>query len=372
MKTLSALFALIGATIGIGVLALPYTFGASGVVPSILLLIIALVLTLILNSLYVEVLLHVKGRHQFAGYAGKFFGNTGKLIATGALLVGAYGACLAYIIQGGIFLNTLIPAVSPFYFSLAFFFCIALVGLLNLRVFTTIQSVMVVVLLALITVLCVLGIPHIQVQNFVLVGNSFEKILLPYGVLLFAFSGYSIIPEMGEITEYKKISLKRAVLGGTSIVAAVYIVFSFLVLGISGGNVSEDAVTGLSASFGSDIVKLVALVALLPVTTSFISLSRVSQDMFVKDLKLSRPLGWFFALYPPLVLFLSGKLGIVRVLEISGGITVGLTGAMLIAMYFKMCAESGIAIPLWKRVMYYTVMAVFVLGIGYEVWRGIG
>lgn len=368
---LPALFALIGATVGIGVLALPYSFSASGVIPSILLLVTALVLTVILNSLYVEVLLHVKGRHQFAGYAGIFFGNTGKLMATGALLVGAYGACLAYIIQGGIFLNTLIPAVSPFYFSLAFFFCIALVGLLNLRVFTTIQSVMVVVLLALITVLCVLGIPHIQIENFVLVGNSIERILLPYGVLLFAFSGYSIIPEMGEITGYKKIPLKRAVLGGTSVVAVVYVIFAFLVLGISGGNVSEDAVTGLSASFGPDIVKLVALVALLPVTTSFISLSRVSQDMFVSDLKMPHPLGWFLALYPPLILFLSGKLGIVRVLEISGGITVGLTGALLIAMYLKMCKQNKIRVSRRKKVMYYAVMCVFVLGIGYEVFRGI-
>lgn len=371
MKTLSVLFTLIGATIGIGVLALPYSFGASGLIPAVFLLALAFALTVILNSLYVEVLLHVKGKHQFAGYAGKFFGKKGQAIATIALLVGAYGACLAYIIQGGVFLHTLIPVVSPFYFSLAFFFVISLVGLLNLKIFSTVQSIMVGILLCLITILCVIGLPHIEAQNYSLVGDTIGDMLLPYGVLLFAFSGYSIIPELGEITGYKRATLKKAVIGGTIVVAVVYLIFSLLVLGISGNNVSEDAVTGLSASFGTDIVKVIALVALLPVATSFISLSRVAQDLFVADLNMSRPLGWFLALYPPLVLFLSGKVGIVRVLEISGGITVGLTGVLLVAMYLRMREREKSPISARKRIVYYAVMSIFVIGIGYEVLRSL-
>lgn len=370
-RTLLASLTLIGATIGIGVLALPYSFGTSGVVPAIFLLVLAFILTLILNTLYVEILLHVKGKHQLAGYAGKFFGKKGQIVATVSLLVGAYGACLAYIIQGGVFLHTIVPVVSPFYFSLLFFFIISLVGLLNLKVFSTVQSIMVGILLLLITLLCITGLPYIQPDNYSLIGSTLGDTLLPYGVLLFAFAGYSIIPEMGEITAYQKTTLKRAVIGGTIVVGVVYLIFPLLVLGISGNHVSEDAVTGLTAVFGADIVRIVAFVALLPVTTSFISLSRVTQDMFIADLGMARPLGWFLALYPPLILFLTGRVGIVKVLEISGGITAGLTGVLLVAMYLRMRAQKKSSISLQKRILYYAVMSIFVIGIGYEVLRSL-
>lgn len=370
MKTLLASFTLIAATIGIGILALPYTFSRSGLVPAITLLIIALVLTVTINLLYVEVLLHVKGKHQFAGYAGLFFGKTGKVLATVALLVGAYGACLAYIIQGGIFLNTAFPLLSEFYFSLLFFLMISLVGLMNMKLFSELQSIMVGVLLVLITVLSIVGIAYISPQHFDITSTKLSEILLPYGVLLFAFSGYSIIPEVGEITQYNRRSLRKAVIVGTGVVALVYVVFSTVILGITGEQVSEDAVVGLTSVFGADMVKYIALVALLPVTTSYISLSRVAQDLFVRDLKIHGPLGWFFALYPPMLLFLTGGLGIVKVLEISGGITVGLTGALLVAIYFKMASQKHVPITASKRVWYVLVAAVFIAGIVYEVTRG--
>lgn len=365
MKLLPPLFTLIGATIGVGILALPYAFVRSGIVIGVWHVLLAFVLTLTLNLMYVQVLLHVKGRKQLAGYAGTYFGKRGKIIAAVSLLIGAYGACVAYIIQGGIFLNLLFPDLPAFYFSLIFFMIIASILLTELRFFSYVQSFMVGTLLILITVIGALGFSYVQPANFGVHGSTLTDFLLPYGVLLFAFAGYSVIPELGEITRYDGKILKRAVLIGTSIVAVVYVLFPVIIVGISGDATSEDAISGLEPILGITTTKVVAAVALVAITTACISLSRVARDLYEADFKLSKSLSWFLAIYPPLLIFLLGKVSFVRILEISGGITVGLAGVLIGAMYLKLSRANN------KRLFVWLVMIVFSFGVLYELLRAL-
>jgi amino acid permease len=370
-RLLPTLFTLIGTTIGVGILALPYAFTRSGIVVGIGQVIVAYLLTLVLNLLYVEILLHIKGRHQLAGYAGKFFGSKGKVIATISLLIGAYGACLAYILQGGIFLHTLLPTLPAFYFSLLFFFVIALLLLLDLTLFSYVESIMVGLLLVLIVLIGGVGIRYVDPSNYLLQGNSLGDFFLPYGILLFAFSGYSVIPELGELTNYHRQTLIKAVVLGTTLVAVVYTLFPLLIVGISGGLTSEDAITGLQPFMGSMVTKIAAAVALLPVATSFISLGRVTRDLYEADLKLPKPLSWFLAIYPPLLIFLWNKVGFVKVLEISGGITVGLAGLLICAIYLKIGrhGKTRYTVVSLPAAIIYLVMCVFSFGILYELFR---
>ncbi|MCA9389977.1 hypothetical protein KC571_01120, partial [candidate division WWE3 bacterium] len=197
-----AIFTLIGTTIGAGILALPYTFMQSGFLVGAISLGIVFVITLLLNLFYAEILVHVKEKHQFAGYANTFFGRKGKIIATLGLMIGAYGALLAYTIQIGIFLHTLIPSVGAFHFSIGFYIVSSLLILVSLNWFSMIETLMVSGLLLLMGIIIISGVPHITWSNYAQTSSDLTSLLLPYGVLLFAFSGYSVIPEIGQLTDY--------------------------------------------------------------------------------------------------------------------------------------------------------------------------
>ncbi len=148
-------------------------------------------------------------------------------------------------------------------------------------------------------------------------------------------------------------------------VAVVYVLFPVIIVGISGDATSEDAISGLEPILGITTTKVVAAVALVAITTACISLSRVARDLYEADFKLSKSLSWFLAIYPPLLIFLLGKVSFVRILEISGGITVGLAGVLIGAMYLKLSRANN------KRLFVWLVMIVFSFGVLYELLRAL-
>ncbi|MCA9397716.1 hypothetical protein KC573_02705 [candidate division WWE3 bacterium] len=366
-----ALFTLVGTTIGAGILALPYTFMQSGLLYGVAHLLVVLVLTLLMNLTYAEILVDIRGKHQLAGYVNIFLGSKGKYLATIALVVGAYGALLAYTTQSGVFLNTLFPSISAQTFSVLFYGFVVAVTLMNLKFFSMIELAMVLSLLALMSIIVSLGIPQMSVDNLSTVGRSLEHILLPYGVLLFAFSGYSVLPEIGRITQYDPSLLKKAILGGTGLVALVYLGFSTVVLGVSGQGTSQDGITGLLPFLETHIVQMGIVIGVLAIGTSFISMGHVLRDLYQEDLSLSGPLAWFLAVYPSLLLFLAGQLSFVRILEFTGALTVGLSGILLFIMYIMLSKDpkrefSVIKVP---RTIMYIAMVIFASGVLYEIVR---
>lgn len=365
------IFTLIGTTIGAGVLAMPYTFVKSGYLVGLGHLFLVLCLTFVLNLAYAEILVQIKGKHQLAGYAGIFFGQRGKWLASIALLIGGYGALLAYTIQAGIFLHTLVPSVAAAHFSMLFYVIVSSAVFMSLRWFSLIEVVMVVGLLILLGIITILGIPHIQIANYQTISTQLEYLLLPYGVLLFAFSGYSVIPELGMLTKYDAKNLRKVIIAGTLLVAVVYMIFSAVVVGVSGSMTSQDAITGLLAFLESHVVKVGIVIAVIAISTSFISLGHVMRDLYEHDLNVRSPIGWFLAIYPPLLIFILGDIGFVQVLEFSGAVTVGLSGVLLGVMYLKVVSEDKKAkVAKFSPMVIVSSLVIFVMGIFYEIFRG--
>jgi amino acid permease len=67
-----------------------------------------------------EIVLRTKGDHQLTGYAGKYLGGTGKQLMMAAMVIGNYGALLAYIIGEGQSLAELFGG-NPWFWSITFF-----------------------------------------------------------------------------------------------------------------------------------------------------------------------------------------------------------------------------------------------------------
>ena len=108
----------------------------------------------------------------------------------------------------------------------------------------------------------------------------------------------------------------------------VYSLFSFVIVGNFGGGVKEIATLNL--------VRFFSLLGIITMFTAYFALTIAIRDMFRFDFNFSRINGWLAANIIPLLLFLLVyffKLAsFTKILSISGIISAGLTGILILLM----------------------------------------
>jgi tyrosine-specific transport protein len=163
---------------------------------------------------------------------------------------------------------------------------------------------------------------------------SFSKMLIPYGVVLFAFIGTSAIPEMGEELAKNKKDLKKAIIIGSLIPLAIYILFATSIVGVLGSKTHEIGALGLAAILGEKMAFIGALFALLTVSTSFMVLGLALKELFWYDYGLRKNTSWLLACFVPFILFLLVRkvASFTTVLDVTGIITGAIIGILVIIM----------------------------------------
>jgi len=89
---------LTGTVIGAGVLGIPYVVAKAGFLTGLITIIVMGIATLLLNLFMGEITLRTPGNHQLPGYAERYLGKKGKMVAVLAMFFVIYGALTAYII----------------------------------------------------------------------------------------------------------------------------------------------------------------------------------------------------------------------------------------------------------------------------------
>ena len=203
------------------------------------------------------------------------------------------------------------------------------------------------------------GWPAVDISNLFAKSGGAKDFFLPYGAILFALWGASLIPEIEEMLQGAKHLVKRVVSVSIFISAAVYLVFIFLVLGISGFLTSPEAVAGLKDKLGDGVVFLTIIFGLLTTFTSFITLGLTLKKIFNYDLGFSRSFSWAIACFAPLVLFFAGLKDFIKVIGFVGAVMLAVEGILIILMYNKIKKKWLLTLPL---------ILFLVAGIVYEIF----
>lgn len=362
-KTFRAVAVLIGTVIGAGIFGVPYVVAKIGFGPGIFYLLVLGILVLILNLIYGEVILRTPGDHQLTGYAEIYLGKGGKILATLAIFISAYGALLAYLIKTGEFLNLIFGTENPLFFSLLFFILASIALFFGLRAVSFLEGVLVVFLLVLIFLLGLWGIAKIDYINFSHL--DFSNIFLPYGVILFALFGASVIPEIEEILREEHYQLKKAIIVGSLVPLLVYLLFTTIIVGICGQETSDDAISGLIGFLPTGIVNLGAILGVLTMSSSYLTLGYVLREVWFRDFGLPKVFAFLLASLPSLIFFLLGAKNFISVLGITGALMGGLVGVLIILMFLrskklgKRKPAYSLKLPL---ILILVLMIIFVLG----------
>jgi amino acid permease len=177
-------------------------------------------------------------------------------------------------------------------------------------------------------------VPDIDSVNF---SSPLEpEWFLPYGVLLFAFGGYSALPDMHDVLGANSRRAARKIIFLSLLISAIfYLIFTLAVLGRAGTETSQDALSGLERMAGKGVVVVGSLIGLLAVFTSYIVFGADLKLLFRYDYNISGSLAWLLAFLPPVLLFLFGFTNLVKILNIVGSVGLGVFGAFIVWISWK-------------------------------------
>ena len=362
LKYLEAVSTLVGTIIGAGILGLPYAIEKVGAIPGVVLLIVLGLATLLINLMFAEVILRTKSRHQLAGYALKYLGHEAYWIKLFAVLFGGVGALTIYIIGEGEVLSSLLGH-DKFYLSLIFFAFVSLILLGGLKTVKIADLLLVFIFLSIIGTIAVLSGTKIDIANYA--RFDWPNIFAPYGAILFAMSGPGAIVTLREVLRGEEKKIKSAVIAGTLIPLAIYIVFVLVVIGVTGENTTEVATIGLGNNLSPFIFVFGNLFALFAMTAGFLNNGLILIELLRYDMRLTKYPAWLIVCGLPLLLFLVGSRSFFGTIGIVGSITFGITATALILLFWK-ARNKGERTPEFSlpkfRIFGYVLIAVFIFG----------
>lgn len=370
-RWLRAVGTMIGAIVGIGVFGIPYTFAQAGFFVGLAQLIVVGVLLVLLQLLYAEVTIQTPGHRRTVGLAEKYLGKNWKYVLSITVFATAWGAMMAYIIVAGEFLFALLgPTLggTPFVYSLGFAALESVFLLFGLRKISGAETYVIVILLLLFGAIIAIGLPNVEVTN--LMSVNWSKFVLPYGVVLFAMGGLSILPEMHEILGEKyELKLRSAIITAMGIIMVIYALFALAVVGVTGANTTDESILGLGAALGPTVSLLGALLGIITLVSIFVIVGIQVKDTLMHDFKMHSMLAWLATISVPIILFVLGIRQFIDVLSFTGAVFSAMTGIVIILVFEKMRDTIGkrrkiFHLPKWVS---YLLGGVFILGAVVEV-----
>lgn len=332
-----AIATMVGTIIGVGLFSIPFAISKAGLVPLLFLLPVLALVQHQFHRYYAEVIMaNGMVKHRLPGYVEKYFGVKSKGVTLFVTLLASYGSLLAYTIVGGIFFQGLLAPTfggSLFFYTTVLFAIEALIVLFGLKLIAKVEFYLTILLLLTIGLIVAVCFGKFEATNFI--GLDWKYFFLPYGPVFFAVGGDAAIPEVCRLLAGDKKRIKRAIAWGTFIPAVATLLFAIAVVGVTGGKTSPDTLIGLSYVLSDGVIRIALLLGLLAVVTSFITVAQATKEIFFWDARIDKRISWVLALTPPYIFYLFGIHNLTKVVSLTGSVTGGLLGIVLIWLFFK-------------------------------------
>lgn len=371
-----AVSTLIGTIVGAGILGIPYVVAKAGFLVGFILMLVLGVAFIFLNLFAGEVVLRTKEQHQLTGYAEKYLGRNGKRIMTFTMLFAIYGALTAYLIGEGETLRALFQFGEPLYYSLLFFILGVFIVWRGMKSTGKAELILISLLFLVVISITLFSYQNLNFNNFTFF--DFSKFFLPYGIILFAMMGSPAIPEMQEVLGKDKQLMKKAIIVGTCIPIILYIVFTFLIMGLVGVDQfevlapNERIATVALSMYAHPLLGIFAnILAILSMFTSFLTLGTALAQVYEYDYAISRSLSMLLTFAIPVIIVIFNLTTFIAVLGITGAVAGGLDGILITLMYWK-AKVLGDRMPEYSLSSYKWIgillIILLVLGILYQLW----
>ena len=369
-KILVAISTLIGTIIGAGILGLPYVVMKSGFLLGIFNMILVGFIVLMINLYLGEITLRTKSQHHLAGHASIYLSKKGKTLMFISLVLGIYSALVAYLIGEGESLSFLIFRTTDYslYFGIIFWIFMSFVTYYGLESLKKGEKTGVAAIIILILLVIFLFWNKIDTNN--LSYNNPSLFYVPFSVTLFAFLGFSTIPEVRKILYKEPKNLKKTILISIISVFFIYLIFTAIVVGYQGANTPEIATLALG--------KIFVLLGMLTIGTSYLALTVALADSIHYDFHKSKTKSWLYTISFPLIIYIFLTIfkldSFIKVLGIGGVISGSLAGILILLMIKKAKKKSErkpeYSIP-YSNILAWLIILILITGTILELVKSI-
>lgn len=352
-----------GSIIGVGFLSLPYITMKVGIPVMMVYFVGLTALMVYINVILGKISLSTPDLKRFPGFVGFYLGKNAKKITSFLVVVSSIGVLLIYLIVGGQFLNAILSPIlggNVLIYTISYLLLASLIIYFGIKIVSKIELLTLILLLTALVIIFIKGFPQIRVENIFSISNpisDWKMLFLPYGAVIFSL-GTGYIPETEEMLKGSKSLLKNIIIISTLIPAVIYLLFIFLILGISGSQTTESALTGVSSFLGGGVAIVALLIGVITTFIAFVTNGLLLKETFVYDLGFKENVSYFIVCISPLVLFLFGFNSFISLISFIGSVFSGM-GIILILMMYKKIGG--------RKIIIYPLSLIFLLGIIYEI-----
>jgi tyrosine-specific transport protein len=314
---LGAILLIAGCCIGAGMLGLPILSAQAGFFPSVAMFFLCWLFMVITGLLLLEVNLWYGGGISIITMAGKTLGNPGKIVSWLVFLFLFYSLMVAYVAASGSLVTDFIAEITGHHwhhgfgallFSLLFGFLLYL-GTGAVDWFN--RCLMFGLIISYVS-LIIVGTSHVNTD--LLKHQDWTAATMVIPVLIISFGFHNLVPSLTTYLHGDAKPLKWAIILGSAIPLAIYLIWEWLILGIvplqdfkSALDQGEIATEALKNAVGvSWVLNVAQAFAFFAIITSFLSVALSFVDFLADGLKIKKtPQGKvllaFLVLGPPFV-----------------------------------------------------------------------
>lgn len=323
----------VGTVIGAGVLGLPYVFAQSNFFTALTVLVVVTLAMLMLLLFLGEIALRTPTRHQLTGYVEIYLGKLAKHFLAVVSVLSLYGSLLAYTIGQGEVLAAIFGGSTTLW-SIVFYVVFSALVIMGLKTVKSWELILTLAIFAVVVLIGWISAPEIHVPN--INGFSFDNIFVVYGVILFACSGIAAVGEVRDMLfgGGREKLMKKTIIWGAILPSIIYVIFSFLVVGVTGAETTPVATVGLGQALGPKMVLVGNIFAFVAMASSFLALGIALREIFTYDYSVSPRTSSILVVAVPIIVFLLGVRGFIEVLSFVGAIGTGLAGILMLFVYW--------------------------------------
>lgn len=327
-----AIATLVGTIIGAGILGIPYVFARAGFWTGVLVLAFITFAMISLKLMIGEMSLRTYGKHQISGYVEKYLNKSWRNITSTILVITISGALLAYFIGVSEVLAEIFGG-SNLLWGLIFYVAASAFLFFGIKLIKNTEFILTAFIFLIVFIIFLLSLDHLEFAN--LSSFNFSKLLIPYGVILFACSGVVAIPEVREILFRREHLFKKAVFLGAIIPSVIYLIFAWIVVSVTGMHTTEVATIGLGHVMGKEIIIIGNLFAFFTMATSFLTIGLALKEVYNYDFKVKHFWAWLLTITLPLVIYFLGFNDFIKTISIAGALGFGVNGVVYIFAYWQ-------------------------------------
>ncbi|CUI17332.1 aromatic amino acid-specific transport protein [Candidatus Protochlamydia naegleriophila] len=232
---ISAMFLVAGTCTGGGMLALPVATGISGFVPSAVVMACCWFAMTVSALLLLEVNLWMKEGAHVITMSSTILGPIGRIVSWIVYLFISYASIVAYTAAGGSLVVNGAANLMGFELTkelgcLLFIVCFGSIIYIGSRFVGRVNTILFVAMIVAYFALVSTGVSEVKTE--LLSHRRWTTSFLAIPLLLTTFSFQTMLPSLTPYLKRNANALRWAIVGGTTITFAVYLIWQYMVLGI--------------------------------------------------------------------------------------------------------------------------------------------